>query len=70
MSTYDYELVGDRYVAPHVMATVHRVFDVRNHAKTICECHDFDSLMVVVKALNAQHTADAGVQAAQGDIVA
>lgn len=70
MSTYDYELVGDRYVAPHTLATVHRVFDVRARDKTICECHDFDSLMLVVKALNAQSAAVSATQAAAGDVVA
>lgn len=69
MSTYDYELVGDRYVAPHTLAAIHRVFDVRDRNRTICECHDFDSLMVVVKALNAYGGASTLAQAASGDVV-
>lgn len=52
MATYDYETLGEKFVAANTRARVHRVFPTGDSKRTICECYDFDSVVLVVNALN------------------
>lgn len=70
MATYDYETTGEKFIAARTKAVVHRVYEVGDHKKTVCECYDFDSLMTVLKALNAYDCSAFAAQAAHGDVVA